>query len=181
MKALPTAIADVIVFEPQVFDDARGFFFESFNFLRFEQAIGRSAAFVQDNHSHSTRGVVRGLHYQMPPKAQGKLIRVVQGEIFDVAVDLRRNSPTFGKWVGAILSASNKRQFWIPEGFAHGFQTLSDAADVLYKTTDYWSREHERSILWNDAALAIAWPGTAPPALSDKDAEAGLFAQAEYF
>lgn len=181
MKALPTAIADVIVFEPQVFDDARGFFFESFNLLRFEQAIGHSATFVQDNHSRSVRGVVRGLHYQVPPKAQGKLIRVVEGEIFDVAVDLRRHSPTFGKWVGAILSASNKRQIWIPEGFAHGFQTLSDAADVLYKTTDYWSREHERSICWNDPALAIAWPGTAPPALSDKDAAAGVFAQAAYF
>jgi dTDP-4-dehydrorhamnose 3,5-epimerase len=181
MKALPTAIADVVVFEPQVFDDARGFFFESFNLLRFAQAIGRPATFVQDNHSHSARGVVRGLHYQMPPKAQGKLIRVVQGEIFDVAVDLRRNSPTFGKWVGAILSAGNKKQLWIPEGFAHGFQTLSETADVLYKTTDYWSREHERSIRWNDPALAIAWPGTAPPALSDKDADAGLFAQAEYF
>ncbi|TAK48578.1 MAG: dTDP-4-dehydrorhamnose 3,5-epimerase [Xanthobacteraceae bacterium] len=181
MKATPTAIPEVMVFEPRLFADDRGFFFESFNQERFAAAVGRAVTFVQDNHSRSVKGVVRGIHYQLAPKAQGKLIRVVHGEIFDVAVDLRRASPTFGRWVGEILSAANRRQLWIPEGFGHAFQTLSDAAEVLYKTTDYWSREHERGILWDDAAIGIRWPGVAAPLLSPKDAAAPTLAQAELF
>jgi len=158
MKVTPLAIPDVLLIEPQVFDDDRGFFFESFNQNKFEEATGLKINFVQDNHSKSLKGVLRGLHYQLPPKAQGKLVRVIQGEVFDVAVDLRKSSPTFGKCVGEILSADNKKQVWIPEGFAHGFLTLSDTAEFLYKTTDFYSPEHEESIMWNDETIAIKWP-----------------------
>lgn len=178
MKITSLAIPDVKLLEPKVFGDERGFFFESFNKRVFEEAIGRSLDFVQDNHSRSARGVLRGLHYQVR-QAQGKLVRVVQGEVFDVAVDIRKNSPTFGQWVGEILSAENKRQLWVPEGFAHGFVVLSDSAEFLYKVTSYYAPEHERSILWNDAALGIAWPGDMQPILSDKDANGVLLADAE--
>jgi dTDP-4-dehydrorhamnose 3,5-epimerase len=153
----PTAIPDVLILEPKVFGDARGFFFESFNQRDFEQATGVHATFVQDNHSLSVRGVLRGLHYQIR-HPQGKLVRVVRGEVFDVAVDLRQGSPTFGRWVGEVLSADNQKQMWVPPGFAHGFLVLSEVAEFLYKTTDYWYPEHERSLLWNDPALAIDWP-----------------------
>ncbi len=179
MKATPTKIADVFVIEPRVFGDERGFFFESFNEKAFNEATGNKLPFVQDNHSKSVKGVLRGLHYQLPPKAQGKLVRVVQGEVFDVAVDIRKDSPTYGQWVAEILSAENKKQLWIPPGFAHGFLTLSDTAEFLYKTTDYWSPEHERSILWNDETLNIEWPlyGIVPQ-LAAKDAEAVAFSAA---
>lgn len=182
MKATPLAIPDVILFEPRVFGDDRGFFFESFNQRSFDEAVGRPVQFVQDNHSRSARHVLRGLHYQLAPHAQGKLVRVVQGEVFDVAVDVRRSSPTFGQWVGAHLSAANKNQLWIPEGFAHGFVTLSDTADFLYKTTDFYAPAAERAIIWNDPQLAIDWPldGQAP-LLSGKDQQAPAFAQAEVF
>ncbi|HMV01377.1 MAG TPA: dTDP-4-dehydrorhamnose 3,5-epimerase [Rhodocyclaceae bacterium] len=179
MKAIPTSIADVVVFEPRVFGDERGFFFESFNYRAFDEATGTALNFVQDNHSRSIKGVLRGLHYQLPPKAQGKLVRVVQGEVFDVAVDIRKGSPSFGQWVGEILSAENRRQLWIPPGFAHGFLTLSESADFLYKTTDYYSPELERCILWNDPALAIDWPLDAAPTISAKDAVGKRFAEAE--
>ncbi len=180
MNVSPTVIPDVIIIEPRVFGDARGFFYESFNQKRFDEAVGREVRFVQDNHSRSTRGVLRGLHYQIQ-HPQGKLVRVVAGEVFDVAVDLRRNSPTFGRWVGEILSAENKRQLWVPEGFAHGFVVLSDSAEFLYKTTDYWFPEHERCIRWNDTVLAIDWrfPGT--PMVSEKDARGADFRAAEVF
>ncbi|WP_459618467.1 dTDP-4-dehydrorhamnose 3,5-epimerase [Bordetella sp. 2513F-2] len=181
MQVLDTAIPDVKIFEPSVFGDARGFFFESFNQRKFEDAIGRKVDFVQDNHSRSARGVLRGLHYQMPPHAQGKLVRVVVGEVYDVAVDIRRSSPTFGKWVGVHLSAENKRQFWIPEGFAHAFMVLSETADFLYKTTDYWAKDAERSIIWSDPQLAIDWPSDVTPILSDKDQQAGTLAEADLF
>lgn len=182
MKATPLAIPEVILFEPKVFGDDRGFFFESFNQRSFEEAVGRSVHFVQDNHSRSARHVLRGLHYQMAPRAQGKLVRVVQGEVFDVAVDVRRSSPTFGQWVGAHLSAANKCQLWIPEGFAHGFVTLSDSAEFLYKTTDFYAPEAERAIIWNDAQLAIDWPLNGEmPVLSGKDQVAPRFADAEVF
>jgi dTDP-4-dehydrorhamnose 3,5-epimerase len=171
MEICPTAIPDVLVVAPQVFGDARGFFFESFNRRKLEAAVGRTLEFVQDNHSLSAKGVLRGLHYQLP-KPQGKLVRVVRGEVFDVAVDLRRASPTFGRWVGETLSAENKRQLWIPEGFAHGFLVLSEQAEFLYKTTDYWYPEHERCIRWDDPDLAIAWPlGSGAPVVSSKDAK----------
>jgi dTDP-4-dehydrorhamnose 3,5-epimerase len=170
VNATPLAIPDVIRFEPRVFGDERGFFFESFNARVFEEATGRSANFVQDNHSLSRKGVLRGLHYQAAPHAQGKLVRVVRGEVFDVAVDIREGSPTFGKWVGEVLSAENKRQLWIPKGFAHGFLTLSAEAEFLYKTTDFYAPEAERCILWNDPDLALAWPQTVTPVLSAKDA-----------
>lgn len=170
MKATRTSIADVIVFEPRVFGDERGFFFESFNRRAFEEATGITGDFVQDNHSRSLKGVLRGLHYQLAPKAQGKLVRVVQGEVFDVAVDIRKGSPSFGRWVGEILSAENRRQLWIPPGFAHGFLTLSGSAEFLYKTTDTYSPAHERSILWNDPELGIEWPLDGPPIVSAKDA-----------
>ncbi|NWG29885.1 MAG: dTDP-4-dehydrorhamnose 3,5-epimerase [Rhodocyclaceae bacterium] len=179
MKATPTAIPDVLLLEPKVFGDARGFFFESYNRQAFKAATGLDPAFVQDNHSKSVKGVLRGLHYQLPPKAQGKLVRVVQGEVFDVAVDLRRSSSTFGRWVGEILSAENKKQLWIPPGFAHGFLTLSDTAEFLYKTTDYYSPEHERAIRWDDPALAIPWPLDGEPILAAKDAAAPFFDRAE--
>ena len=179
MRVTPTAIPDVLIIEPKVFGDERGFFFESFNACAFAQATGLDVAFVQDNHSKSAKNVLRGLHYQLPPKAQGKLVRVVQGEVFDVAVDLRKGSKTFGHWVGQILSAQNKQQLWIPTGLAHGFLTLSDSAEFLYKTTDYYSPEHERSLLWNDPALAIDWPLDGSPILAAKDAAAKPFAEAE--
>ena len=158
MKVTPLSIPDVLLIEPQVFGDDRGFFFESFNQNKFEEAMGKKINFMQDNHSKSVKGVLRGLHYQIAPKAQGKLVRVIQGEVFDVAVDLRQSSPTFGKWVGEILSADNKKQMWIPEGFAHGFVTLSDTAEFLYKTTDFYSKEHEQAIRWNDETIGIQWP-----------------------
>jgi len=170
MKATPTRLAGVFVLEPRVFGDERGFFFESFNQRAFDDAVGTHVDFVQDNHSKSSRNVLRGLHYQLPPKAQGKLVRVVQGEVFDVAVDLRKDSPTFGQWVGEILSAENKKQLWIPAGFAHGFLTLSDSAEFLYKTTDYYSPEHERCIRWDDPDIGVEWPLSAPPLVSGKDA-----------
>ena len=173
MKVTPLAIPDVLLIEPKVFGDDRGFFFESFNQHRFNEATGLDFQFVQDNHSKSAKNVLRGLHYQIPPKAQGKLVRAVAGEVFDVAVDLRKSSPTFGKWVGELLSAENKRQMWIPPGFAHGFLVLSDSAEFLYKTTNYYAPECERSIRWDDPDVAIGWPPTGQPALSDKD-NAGL-------
>ena len=170
MNVRSTGIPEVLVVEPQVFGDSRGFFFESFNRKAFEAAVGRSVDFVQDNHSLSARNVLRGLHYQLP-RPQGKLVRVVRGEVFDVAVDLRRGSPSFGHWVGEVLSAENKRQLWIPEGFAHGFLVRSDEAEFLYKTTDYWHPEHERCIRWDDPKLAIRWPlEGASPIVSAKDA-----------
>lgn len=179
MKITPTAIPDVLLIEPTVFGDERGFFFESYRQDRLDAAAGAPIAFVQDNHSRSTRGVLRGLHYQLPPHPQGKLVRVVVGEVFDVAVDIRRGSPTFGRWVGERLSAQNQRQLWIPPGFAHGFVTLSDAAEFLYKTTDYWFKDLERAIAWDDPAIGIAWPGDVSPLLSPKDAAAPRLAAAE--
>lgn len=182
MKATPLAISDVILLEPQVFEDERGFFFESFNQQTFERTCGQVPIFVQDNHSRSSRGVLRGLHYQLPPKAQGKLVRVVYGQVFDVAVDVRRGSPTYGDWVGERLSAENKRQLWIPEGFAHGFLTLSDAAQVLYKTTQFYAPELERCIRWDDPVIGIEWPVTpSVPSLSPKDAKAASFVDAKPF
>ena len=173
MQVRRLAIPDVCLVEPKVFGDARGFFFESFNRRQLEAALGRSLEFVQDNHSRSGRGVLRGIHYQQP-HPQGKLVRVVRGEVFDVAVDLRRGSPTFGRWVGELLSAENKRQLWVPEGFGHGFLVTSDEAEFLYKTTDYYHPEHERCIRWDDPELGIAWPlQGARPNVSAKDA-AGL-------
>ena len=181
MNAIPTGIPGLFVFEPRVFGDARGFFFESYNREAFRAATGLDIDFVQDNHSKSSKGVLRGLHYQLPPKAQGKLVRVVQGEVFDVAVDIRRSSPTFGRWVGEVLSAENKKQLWIPPGFAHGFVTLSETAEFLYKTTDTYSPEHERCIRWDDAHLAIDWRLEAPPLVSAKDAVGVEFADAVVF
>lgn len=181
MNIVDTPIAGVKIIEPAVFGDARGFFFESFNQQKFEQAIGRPVQFVQDNHSRSSRGVLRGLHYQLPPHSQGKLVRVASGEVYDVAVDIRRSSPTFGKWTGVLLSAENKRQFWVPEGFAHAFMVLSETADFLYKTTDYWFKDLERSIKWNDPELNIDWPAHIQPILSEKDAQAGPLVQADVF
>ena len=169
MQANKLAIPDVVLFTPKVFGDERGFFFESFNAHVFSQATGLQPDFVQDNHSRSIRGVLRGLHYQLPPHPQGKLVRVVQGEVFDVAVDIRRSSPTFGRWVGEILSADNKCQLWIPPGFAHGFITLSETAEFLYKTTDFYAPDCERCIAWNDLTIGINWPFTETPSLSAKD------------
>lgn len=181
MKATPLAISDVLLLEPRVFDDERGAFFESFNARTFAELIGREVAFVQDNQSVSRRGVVRGLHYQVAPAPQGKLVRVLVGAIFDVAVDIRRSSPTFGRHVGEILSAENRRQMWIPEGFAHGFVALRDGTEVLYKTTDFYHRAAERAIRWDDPELAIAWPAEVAPILSAKDAEAPAFRDATLF
>jgi dTDP-4-dehydrorhamnose 3,5-epimerase len=181
MNVLDTAIPDVKIFEPKVFGDERGFFFESFSQQFFEHATGLKRAFVQDNHSKSSKGVLRGLHYQLPPMAQGKLVRVTQGEVFDVAVDIRSSSPTFGQWVGVILSAENRRQLWVPEGFAHGFLTLSDTAEFLYKTTNYYSPSHEGSIAWNDATLNITWPDIDNIQVSAKDKIANPFNIAVYF
>jgi dTDP-4-dehydrorhamnose 3,5-epimerase len=181
VKVTATRIPDVVVIEPKVFGDARGFFFESFNQRRLEASLGRPMGFVQDNQSRSARGVLRGLHYQLP-FAQGKLVRVVHGEIFDVAVDIRRDSPTFGKWEGDVLSAENKRQLWVPEGFAHGFLVLSEAAEVLYKTTEYWHPEHEHCIRWDDPEIGIAWPGLdAHPVVSAKDAAGKALSAARVF
>jgi dTDP-4-dehydrorhamnose 3,5-epimerase len=173
-------LSDALVFEPEIYRDDRGFFFESFNQRRFEDAVGRSLTFVQDNHSRSVKNVLRGLHYQIR-QPQAKLLRVIAGEIFDVAVDLRRSSSTFGRWAGLILSAENKRQAWIPEGFAHGFLVLSDYAEVLYKTSDYWAPEHERALLWNDPTLAIEWPLSVAPKVSAKDATGSTLQLAELF
>ena len=169
MNVTPTAIADVLLIEPKVFGDERGFFFESFNQRAFNEATGLDVQFVQDNHSRSARNVLRGLHYQLPPKAQGKLVRAVVGEVFDVAVDIRKDSPTFGKWVGEILSADNKRQLWVPPGLAHGFLVLSEIAEFLYKTTDYYAPELERCIRWDDPLIGVKWPFSEPPLLSAKD------------
>ena len=180
MKVTPLNIPDVLLIEPQVFGDERGFFYESFNQNKFEEAIGRKINFVQDNHSKSVKGVLRGLHYQLTPKAQGKIVRVIQGEVFDVALDLRQSSPTFGQWVGEILSADNKKQMWIPEGFAHGFLTLSDTAEFLYKTTDFYSKDHEEAIQWNDKIIDIDWP-MKNVSLSSKDNAALSFKEAKYF
>jgi dTDP-4-dehydrorhamnose 3,5-epimerase len=180
MKATPLAIPDIVMLEPRVFGDDRGFFFESFNERQFEQAIGRKITFVQDNHSRSAKDVLRGLHYQIS-QPQGKLVRVLAGEVFDVAVDMRKSSPTFGKWVGATLSAGNFRQLWIPPGFAHGFAVLSESADMLYKTTDYYAPQFERCIAWNDPAVGIEWPIRAEPLLSAKDRAGVSLAQAELF
>lgn len=180
MKATPLAIPEVILFEPKVFGDDRGFFYESFNQARFEAAVGYKVDFVQDNHSKSSQGVLRGLHYQIE-QAQGKLVRVAQGEVFDVAVDIRRASPTFGQWVGAVLSAENKHQLWVPKGFAHGFVVLSETAEFLYKTSDYYAPAFERCIVWNDPDLAIDWPLQAAPLLSGKDQAGAAFKQAEVF
>jgi dTDP-4-dehydrorhamnose 3,5-epimerase len=181
MKVIETAIPDLLIIEPTVFGDDRGFFYESYNERKWHEATGLKTRFVQDNHSRSNRGVLRGLHYQLSPAAQGKLVRCVVGEVFDVAVDLRRGSPTFGRWEGVHLSAENKRQFWIPEGFAHGFLVLSEFAEFLYKATEYYAPEHERSILWNDPDLAVAWPISGTPVLSWKDRAAPAFKAAEVF
>ncbi|WP_439844662.1 dTDP-4-dehydrorhamnose 3,5-epimerase [Aeromonas veronii] len=171
MNVIKTSIPDVLIFEPKVFGDERGFFFESFNHKLFEEAVGYQVNFVQDNHSKSSKGVLRGLHYQLPPHAQGKLVRCVAGEVFDVAVDIRKSSPTFGKWVGVYLSAENKRQLWIPEGFAHGFYVTSYEAEFVYKCTNFYNPDFERSISWNDKDLNISWPihKEISPQLSEKD------------
>jgi len=180
MKTTRLEIPEVVLVEPKVFGDDRGFFFESFNQQLFEQVVGKSINFVQDNHSRSVKGVLRGLHYQIQ-NSQGKLVRVVSGSVFDVAVDLRRSSATFGQWVGALLSAENKHQLWVPEGFAHGFVVLSDSAEFLYKTTDYYSPEHERCIRWDDPTLNIEWPIDYQPQLSDKDSRGVDFESAEVY
>ncbi|EOU6802404.1 dTDP-4-dehydrorhamnose 3,5-epimerase [Escherichia coli] len=175
MNVIKTEIPDVLIFEPKVFGDERGFFMESFNQKVFEEAVGRKVEFVQDNHSKSMKGVLRGLHYQLEPYAQGKLVRCVVGEVFDVAVDIRKSSPTFGKWVGVNLSAENKRQLWIPEGFAHGFLVLSETAEFVYKTTNYYSREYEGGIIWNDKQIGIVWPKNGKYLLSEKDENQPVF------
>lgn len=181
MNATPLAIPEVVLFTPRVFGDARGFFFESFNARTFAETTGLNPDFVQDNHSRSSQGVLRGLHYQLPPHAQGKLVRVVSGEVFDVAVDIRKSSPTFGRWVGATLSAENKQQLWIPPGFAHGFVTLSASAEFLYKTTDFYAPETERCIIWNDPDIGVTWPWSQTPVVSDKDKQGTPFVDAEVF
>jgi dTDP-4-dehydrorhamnose 3,5-epimerase len=181
MKVTPTEIPDVLLIEPRVFEDERGFFYESFNEKVWREATGLDVHFVQDNQSRSSRGVLRGLHYQLPSAAQAKLVRCIVGEVFDVAVDIRKSSPTFGKWFGVQLSAENKRQVWIPEGFAHGFLVLSDVAEILYKTTNYYDPQRERSIHWKDALLAINWPATPELVLSDKDSTAPLLSDSELF
>ena len=180
MNVIATDIPEVLILEPKVFDDARGFFFESFNYQVFAKTTGLSPDFVQDNHSRSLRGVLRGLHYQVS-QPQGKLVRVAVGEVFDVAVDLRKRSPTFGRWVGEYLSSDNKRQMWVPEGFAHGFLVVSEYAEFLYKTTDYYAPQHERCIRWDDPALGVQWPSGISPLLSAKDEQGVLFSNAEVF
>lgn len=182
MKVIQTTLPGVMLLEPRVFGDERGFFFESFNAKAFHEATGVAADFVQDNHSYSKRGVLRGLHYQIE-QAQGKLVRAVSGEVFDAVVDLRRSSATFGRWEGFVLSAQNKRMLWVPPGFAHAYLVLSEDADFLYKTTDYWAPQHERCLLWNDPAVGVAWPlpGGAPPVLSAKDQTGLPLAQAECY
>ncbi|MDJ0549770.1 MAG: dTDP-4-dehydrorhamnose 3,5-epimerase [Microcystis sp. M49637_WE12] len=180
MKVIPTEIPDVLIIEPQVYGDDRGFFLESFNQKDFREKTGVNTTFVQDNHSMSLKNVLRGLHYQIP-NPQGKLVRVVNGSVFDVAVDARQSSPTFGQWVGCVLSAENKRIFWVPEGFAHGFLVLSDRAEFLYKTTNYYYPQYEKTILWNDADLGIDWPLEIPPILSPKDQAGQPFKSVEVF
>lgn len=180
MKVTPTRIPEVFIVEPQVFGDQRGFFFESFNQRDWEKETGLKTAFVQENHSRSTKGVLRGLHYQIK-HAQGKLVRVLVGEVFDVAVDIRRSSPTFGQWVGVRLSAENKKQLWIPAGFAHGFAVLSDEAEFLYRTTDYWAPEYERGIKWNDPTIGVDWPVDFTPLLSEKDEKGVAFTEADVY
>lgn len=182
MKITPTALPEVLIVEPRVFGDARGFFTESWNEQTFNKAVGSAVRFVQDNHSRSARGVLRGLHFQLPPHTQGKLVRVVSGAVFDVAVDLRRSSPNFGRWEGVQLTAENQRQLWVPPGFAHGFMVLSETADFLYKTTDYYAPDCEGSVRWDDPAIGITWPdvGTTP-LLAEKDAKAPLLADAKSF
>jgi dTDP-4-dehydrorhamnose 3,5-epimerase len=180
MSIQRTEIPDVIIIEPKVFGDDRGFFYESFNAQRFSEETGVDAVFVQDNHSKSAQNVLRGLHYQIQ-HPQGKLVRVTAGEVFDIAVDIRRSSPTFGRWLGVVLSAENKRQLWIPPGFAHGFLVTSPSAEFLYKTTDYYAPEHERCLLWNDPEIGIDWPLSAEPLLSGKDKLGQLFSEAEVF
>jgi dTDP-4-dehydrorhamnose 3,5-epimerase len=180
MKIVSTAIPDVLIIEPQAFGDERGFFYESFNQRSFTELTGVAVNFVQDNHSKSAKNVLRGLHYQIQ-QPQGKLVRVVAGAVFDVAVDLRKSSPTFGRWVGVTLSADNKRQLWIPPGFAHGFVVTSESAEFVYKATAYWAPEHERSILWNDPAIGIEWPANLVPTLSAKDQLGKLLTDAEVF
>jgi len=180
MKIIETNIPDVKIIEPKVFGDDRGFFMESYNHKKFIEAIGHNVTFVQDNHSRSQKGVLRGLHYQIQ-HPQGKLVRVTSGVVYDIAVDIRKSSPTFGQWVGLELSAENNRQFWVPAGFAHGFVVLSDTADFLYKTTDYYAPEHERCIKWNDPQLAIDWQYNEKPLVSEKDEQGKSFENAEYF
>ncbi|NJM28680.1 MAG: dTDP-4-dehydrorhamnose 3,5-epimerase [Pseudanabaena sp. RU_4_16] len=180
MKVIPTEIPDLLILEPTIFGDARGFFYESFNHKVFAEKTGVDTDFVQDNHSRSAQGVLRGLHYQIK-QPQGKLVRVVVGEVFDVAVDIRQSSTSFGKWVGVNLSAENKRMFWMPPGFAHGFLVLSEYAEFLYKTTTYYAPEYDRTILWNDPQLAIAWPGSTKPLLSEKDRTGKLLQEADLF
>lgn len=180
MKVSSTPILEVLLVEPKVFGDDRGFFFESFNQRHWEEATGLQTVFVQDNHSRSVKGVLRGLHYQFP-NSQGKLVRVIHGEVWDVAVDLRRSSATFGRWYGCLLSAENKCQLWVPEGFAHGFVVLSEAAEFLYKTTDYYKPDQERCIRWDDPTLGIDWPLVYPPVLSSKDARGSNFLDVDYF
>lgn len=182
MNVIETAISEVKIFEPKVFGDERGFFMESYNQKIFNESVGREVSFVQDNHSRSAQGVLRGLHYQIQ-QPQGKLVRVSAGVVYDVAVDIRKSSPTFGRWVGVELSAENKRQLWVPEGFAHGFYVISESADFLYKTTDYYAPQYERSILWNDSDLAIDWPLVAggEPTVAAKDGEGASFRDADYF
>lgn len=180
MNIIQTEIPEVLLIEPRVFGDERGFFFESFNSRSFNTAVGRDVNFVQDNHSRSAQGVLRGLHYQIV-QPQGKLVRVVTGSVFDVAVDMRRGSPTFGKWIGEVLSADNKRMLWVPEGFAHGFLVLSETADFLYKTTDFYAPQHERCVIWSDPTLAIDWPADVVPRLSKKDELGAKFVEADAF
>jgi dTDP-4-dehydrorhamnose 3,5-epimerase len=182
VRVTPTALPGVLIIEPKVFGDERGFFLETFNQRAFDEAVGHHVGFVQDNHSRSQRGVLRGLHYQLPPHAQGKLVRVTSGRVFDVAVDMRRSSTTFGRWVGTELSAAAHQQLWIPAGFAHGFLVLSESADFLYKTTEYYAPDAEGSVRWNDPRLAIDWPSASVPiGLSDKDRCAPSFAEAPTF
>ncbi|MFI9653001.1 dTDP-4-dehydrorhamnose 3,5-epimerase [Guyparkeria halopsychrophila] len=181
MKATPLSIPDVLLLEPRVFEDDRGFFYESYNQKAFDEAVGYPVIFVQDNHSRSVKGTLRGLHYQFPPHAQGKLVRVTVGEVFDVAVDIRKGASTFGQWVGETLSAGNRRQMWIPPGFAHGFLVTSDVAEFQYKCTDFYAPECEASIRWDDAELGIGWPVESRPLVSAKDGQAPSFRDAEYF
>ncbi len=180
MNVIPTDISGLLILEPRLYEDARGFFYESYNYKTFAEHVGVTDVFVQDNHSRSVRNVLRGLHYQMK-QPQAKLVRAVVGEVFDVAVDLRRSSPTFGRWVGVTLSATNKREFWIPAGLAHGFVVLSEFAECLYKTTDYWSPQEERCVIWNDPDLGIQWPITVEPEMSDKDRKGASLKLAEVF
>ncbi len=180
MKVTKTAIPEVLLVEPTVFGDDRGFFYESYNAKEWQEQTGLQTSFVQDNHSRSAKNVLRGIHYQIK-QAQGKLVRVVVGEVFDVAVDLRKSSPTFGQWVGERLSAENKKSLWVPEGFGHGFLVLSEFAEFLYRTTNFYAPEHERGLAWNDSSIDIDWPLDGPPLLSEKDAKATVFSKAEYY